>query len=84
MQLPTLTVGKRFALPRPPGSGDALWLARLAQRECAQGRRVAMITADALDAQRLLDEMPFFAPELRCVLFPDWETLPYDSFSPHQ
>ena len=43
-----------------------------------------MITADALDAQRLLDEMPFFAPELRCVLFPDWETLPYDSFSPHQ
>ena len=84
MQLPTLTVGKRFALPRPPGSGDALWLARLAQRECAQARHVAMITADALDAQRLLDEMPFFAPELRCVLFPDWETLPYDSFSPHQ
>jgi transcription-repair coupling factor (superfamily II helicase) len=84
MQLPSLSVGKRFALPRPPGSGDALWLARLAQRECAQGRRVAMITADALDAQRLLDEMPFFAPELRCVLFPDWETLPYDSFSPHQ
>ena len=84
MQLPSLSVGKRFALPRPPGSGDALWLARLAQREGAQGRRVAMITADALDAQRLLDEMPFFAPELRCVLFPDWETLPYDSFSPHQ
>ncbi len=84
MQLPALSIGKRFALPRPPGSGDALWLARLAQRECAQGRRVAMITADALDAQRLLDEMPFFAPELRCVLFPDWETLPYDSFSPHQ
>ncbi len=84
MQLPTLYPGKRFALPRPPGSGDALLLARLAERECAQGRRVAMITADAQDAQRLLDEMPFFAPELRCVLFPDWETLPYDSFSPHQ
>ena len=84
MQLPSLPVGKRFALPRPPGSGDALWLARLCERERAQGRRVAMITADALDAQRLLDEMPFFAPDLRCVLFPDWETLPYDSFSPHQ
>ena len=84
MQLPSLPVGKRFALPRPPGSGDALWLARLAERERTQGRRVAMITADALDAQRLLDEMPFFAPGLRCVLFPDWETLPYDSFSPHQ
>ena len=84
MQLPLLSPGKRFALPRPTGSGDALLLARLAQRERDQGRRVAMITADALDAQRLLDEIPFFAPELRCVLFPDWETLPYDSFSPHQ
>src|SRR5256885_7779056 len=28
--------------------------------------------------------MAFFAPGLRCALFPDWETLPYDSFSPHQ
>jgi transcription-repair coupling factor (superfamily II helicase) len=25
-----------------------------------------------------------FAPELRCHLLPDWETLPYDAFSPHQ
>ena len=44
----------------------------------------AIVTADANDAQRLLDELAFFAPELRCALFPDWETLPYDSFSPHQ
>lgn len=28
--------------------------------------------------------MAFFAPELRTALFPDWETLPYDTFSPHQ
>ncbi|WP_431191494.1 transcription-repair coupling factor [Ottowia testudinis] len=28
--------------------------------------------------------MAFFAPGLRIVMFPDWETLPYDSFSPHQ
>ena len=31
-----------------------------------------------------MDEMVFFAPGLRCVMFPDWETLPYDTFSPHQ
>src|SRR5690606_14601914 len=31
-----------------------------------------------------IDEMAFFAPDLRCALFPDWETLPYDTFSPHQ
>ncbi|TFY96731.1 transcription-repair coupling factor [Ramlibacter rhizophilus] len=84
MDLPKLTPGKRFSLPRPAGSADALLLARLAEREKAAGRRVAIVTADATDAQRLLDEMAFFAPDLRCCLFPDWETLPYDSFSPHQ
>ena len=83
MHLPSLSPGKRFALPRPVGSADALLLAQLGVRDKANQQRVAIITADALDAQRLQDEMAFFAPDLRCVLFPDWETLPYDSFSPH-
>ena len=81
---PKLTPGKRYTLPRPRGSADALLLARLAQREKAAGRLTAIVTSDATDAQRLIDEMAFFAPELRCALFPDWETLPYDTFSPHQ
>ena len=84
MELPKLTPGKRYGLPRPTGSADALLLARLGLREQAAARPVAIVTADANDAQRLLDELPFFAPTLRCALFPDWETLPYDSFSPHQ
>jgi len=84
MQLPTLRSGHRFTLPRPTGSADALLLSRLAQRERAAGRITAIVTADAGDAQRLIDELAFFAPELRCALFPDWETLPYDTFSPHQ
>ncbi|WP_374640456.1 transcription-repair coupling factor [Hydrogenophaga sp.] len=84
MDLPKLIPGKRFALPRPAGAADALLLARLARREKDAGRPTAIVTADATDAQRLLEEMAFFAPELRCALFPDWETLPYDSFSPHQ
>lgn len=84
MDLPQLTAGKRFTLPRPPLSADALMLAQLAEREKAAGRATAIFTADANDAQRLIDEIAFFAPELRCALFPDWETLPYDSFSPHQ
>src|SRR4029078_8752822 len=25
-----------------------------------------------------------FAPTLRVAVFPDWETLPYDTFSPHE
>ena len=44
----------------------------------------AIVTADPADTQRLADELPFFAPGLRIAVFPDWETLPYDTFSPHQ
>ncbi|HRM64032.1 MAG TPA: CarD family transcriptional regulator, partial [Acidovorax temperans] len=84
MELPKLTPGKRFSLPRPVGSADSLLLARLAERDKASHRTTAIIAADAADAQRLIDEMAFFAPGLRCALFPDWETLPYDTFSPHQ
>ncbi|HOE42216.1 MAG TPA: transcription-repair coupling factor [Rhodoferax sp.] len=84
MDLPKLTPGKRYTLPRPTGSADALLLAQLALREKAQGKVTAIVTAAAPDAQRLIDEMAFFAPKLRCVLFPDWETLPFDTFSPHQ
>ena len=84
MDLPKLKPGHRFTLPRPIGSADALLLARLGERDKAAGQRTAIITSDASDAQRLLDELAFFAPSLRCALFPDWETLPYDSFSPRQ
>ncbi|XAH21816.1 transcription-repair coupling factor [Xylophilus sp. GW821-FHT01B05] len=84
MDLPRIAPGKRFSVPRPPGSADALLLAQLGLREKAAGQRTAIVTADATDAQRLIDELAFFAPELRCALFPDWETLPYDTFSPHQ
>ncbi len=84
MDLPKLTSGKRYTLPRPAGSADALLLARLGEREKAAGQALTVVTADASDAQRLLEEIVFFAPTLRCALFPDWETLPYDTFSPHQ
>jgi transcription-repair coupling factor (superfamily II helicase) len=84
MQLPKLVPGQRYTLPRPLASADAALLAQLAARDKAAGRCTAIVTADAADAQRLLEELPFFTHALRCVLFPDWETLPYDSFSPHQ
>jgi transcription-repair coupling factor (superfamily II helicase) len=84
MDLPKLLPGKRYTLPQPAGSADALLLAQLGLREKAAGRLTAIVTADAATAQRLLDEIAFFAPDLRCALFPDWETLPYDTFSPHQ
>ncbi len=84
MDLPKLTPGKRYTLPQPVGSADALLIAALAVREKAAGKLTALITSDATTAQRLQGELAFFAPNLRCAMFPDWETLPYDTFSPHQ
>jgi transcription-repair coupling factor (superfamily II helicase) len=84
MQLPPIAPGKRFTLPRPHGSADALLLARQAEALTGSGQRLAVVTAEPADAQRLAEEIGFFVPALRVAVFPDWETLPYDSFSPHQ
>ena len=73
----------RTTLTRPPGSGDALVLARLALQAQGDGTLVVVLCADALDAQRLAEELPYFAPALTVLHFPDWETLPYDALSPH-
>src|SRR6266702_1196440 len=61
------------------GSSDALALARAAQ----SSRPAVVFCAQATDAQRLKDEIAWFAPQLSVLLLPDWETLPYDHFSPH-
>ena len=77
--------GTRFALPTLHGSSDAYALALTALELKSQGQMLAVIVANASDAQRLLDEIPWFGGDkLRCHLLPDWETLPYDAFSPHQ
>ena len=68
------------------GSSDALALSRLAVESrllAAEHRAIAVLTASALDAGRLLEEIAWFAPQLRTCMLPDWETLPYDNFSPH-
>jgi len=61
------------------GSSDALLLARIADHS----RPFFIITASAADAERLLAEIGWFAPHLKTHRLPDWETLPYDHFSPH-
>ena len=63
----------------PHGSADALFLARRA----GQGSPLFVLTASAQDAERLRAEIAFFQPALRVHRLPDWETLPYDHFSPH-
>lgn len=44
-----------------------------------------IIAPDSLYISHLLDELKFFGTDASQLLtFPEWETLPYDHFSPHQ
>lgn len=60
---------------------QSLLIAELAQ----QGTHPLLVvfTADALERQRLFDELQWLLPDSRIRQLPDWETLPYDPFSPH-
>ncbi len=75
-----VTAPPRVRFGKLHGSSDAFALARLAATQAP----LVVVCGSALDAQRLRDEIAWFAPDLRVSLFPDWETLPYDTFSPHQ
>jgi transcription-repair coupling factor (superfamily II helicase) len=78
--LPIPAPGKSERISGLHPGADTLALARLAR---ALKSPLVIITASAFDAQRLLEEMRWFEPELAIHLLPDWETLPYDHFSPH-
>jgi transcription-repair coupling factor (superfamily II helicase) len=84
LPLPQLAAGERFALPRPPGSADALLIAQAAAAARRRARLMVVFCADAHDAHRLVEEVPYFDASLAVRAFPDWETLPYDILSPHQ
>ncbi|TVQ68836.1 MAG: transcription-repair coupling factor [Chromatiaceae bacterium] len=66
-------------------SGSALWLA---VAEAARRHRGVslLITPDTQTAERLEQELDFFlaGENLPTLSLPDWETLPYDVFSPHE
>jgi transcription-repair coupling factor (superfamily II helicase) len=62
-------------------SNQALAIASAAQKHPGL---TLVITKDTLTAQRLEEEVAFFAEELPVLHLPDWEILPYDTFSPHQ
>ncbi|MDW6003682.1 transcription-repair coupling factor [Vibrio mangrovi] len=81
-----------LSLPVSEGTGDkkqignltgaslALTAAELARQH---QHHTLLVTADPQMALKLQQEIEQFFPE-NIALFPDWETLPYDSFSPHQ
>ncbi|WP_312678941.1 transcription-repair coupling factor [Stutzerimonas nitrititolerans] len=78
--------------PMPAASGKQTWgnlpgaalSLAIAESASSAKRFTLLLTADSQSAERLKEELAFFAPELPVLHFPDWETLPYDVFSPHQ
>ena len=76
--------GEQVKWERLPGSSKALAISSAARES---GSLFVVITADQSGAHRLMEELAFFNPPgsgQRLLLFPDWETLPYDRFSPYQ
>ena len=63
---------------------DALWLTLAAQQMHDEGKLFVLIADNAAQCLKLRDDISYFAPQLKFVYFPDWETLPYDLVSPHQ
>src|SRR5688572_23165601 len=76
--LPTKAGDTRY-LGKLQGASLSIALADIALR-C--NGLVVVIVPDFVTAFRLERELAFF--EVTTVHFPDWETLPYDNFSPHQ
>ncbi|MEM1402400.1 MAG: transcription-repair coupling factor [Pseudomonadota bacterium] len=63
------------------GASTSLLVAELAQ----QDRLLVVLTEDTTQAQVLTRELPLFMEgDMEILQLPDWETLPYDNFSPHQ
>ncbi|WP_180999153.1 transcription-repair coupling factor [Pectobacterium odoriferum] len=80
----------RYSLP--PKAGEQRLLGQLTGAACAvecaeiierHAGLVVLIAPDMQSALRLRDEIQQFTNQ-HVTTLPDWETLPYDSFSPHQ
>ena len=73
--------GSRANWTRLYGASKSVALANAAARD---RRLFVYIAGDAANAAQADEELAFFAPELPRYHLPDWETLPYDRFSPYQ
>jgi transcription-repair coupling factor (superfamily II helicase) len=73
--------GQRFVWGNLHGASAGLALSSILSQA---NQPVVIIAADTLAATRLEYELGFFHHGQPIIHFPDWETLPYDQFSPHQ
>ena len=73
--------GESYAWGGLSGSGRGLAIASAAADRHGP---LLIITVSSFSAQRLEDEIRFYSSDLPILPLPDWESLPYDVFSPHQ
>ncbi|HEV7122762.1 MAG TPA: transcription-repair coupling factor [Rhodanobacter sp.] len=77
--LPTTPRQRRY-WTSPHGSARALLIVEAARTHSGL---VVVVARDTQRAQALESALAIFAGDLPVLQFPDWETLPYDAFSPH-
>jgi len=75
------TAGDRQRWGALYGSATSLAIANAA---AAAKQLTVVVCNDTASALRLEQELTFYGSALEVLHFPDWETLPYDNFSPHQ
>ena len=82
MQPPLPSAGTRVLWSKLYGDSLPLALASAAQQ---YDGLLVIITPDSQEAEQLQRQLAFFCADqaLDMLCFPDWETLPYDRFSPH-
>jgi len=81
-QVPLPSAGQRLGWRHLPGAALGYYTAVAAS---TFDGLTLIVTRSTNRTNSTLDELSFFAADLDEPLhFPDWETLPYDAFSPHQ
>ena len=79
---PRPRAGQQRAYWRSPSSASALALGLVQVARDHRGLVLAVVR-DTHAGQSLENDLRVFADDLPILHFPDWETLPYDLFSPH-
>lgn len=77
----SIKTGKCVYWTRLYGSGPSLAISKLSDE---YDGLIVVIVPDMLSVTKLTNELDFFAKDQPIFTLPDWETLPYDHFSPHQ
>ena len=76
--------GRRSVAEALPGLSAGCAAAAVVRKAKDARRLTVFICADASDMIRLADELTWFDPTITVSVLPDWETLPYDTMSPHE